>query len=201
MSKPSGRRLFLIDIDETRLREFEGGNFIGIKDDAARFLSQNFHMLDPSCTIIPAVPLHLAFEWATRRLAGMFSIRRIPIPDGVAHSLPHTWQGGHDSLLVSYADFLCPEDCPEPIDRCTVTGKRRGKPLFELLDGLDLPEYPIHVVRSRQMGPGIGGYNAGDLKELQDRILFGGKRKWIVGTACRCHGVLSAMELKPRQHQ
>jgi len=190
-----------VDTDETRLKEFEGGNVVGIKDDAARFLSENFHMLAPSCIIIPAVPLHLAFEWIKRRLAGTFSIRGIPIPHGGARSLPHTWERGEDSLLVSYADFLCPEDCPEPVDRCTVTGKKRGRALFELLNGLEIPEYHIHVVRSRQMGPGIGGYNAGDLRELQDHILSVGKGKWIVGTACRCHGVLSAAELKPRENQ
>ncbi|MBW1999295.1 MAG: hypothetical protein JRJ29_15215 [Deltaproteobacteria bacterium] len=155
-------------------------------------------MLGPSTIIIPALPLHLAFEWLERDLAEKYTPERIEIPEAAKASLPYAWQGKHMSLLASYADFLCPEDCPEPPEHCTVTGEKRAKTLYELLNGLEIPGYYIHVVKSRQMGPGVGGYRVMELKRLKDNILSAGRGKWIIATACKCHGVLSAMELKPR---
>ncbi|MBN2126224.1 MAG: hypothetical protein JW821_18130 [Deltaproteobacteria bacterium] len=118
------------------------------------------------------------------------------MPETIRPHLPHTWKGGEGSLLVSYADFLCPDDCPEPADFCTVTGLKRDVPLYRRLENLEVPEYHIHVVRSRQLAPGLGGYRVEDLARLLARVKDGGKRKWLVGTACRCHGTLSAMEIR-----
>jgi len=187
-----------VDINESRLEEFEGKAVIRIRGDAVDFLTENFHLLAPSTIIVPALPIHLAFEWVKANIAGTYSTSRIEVPEEIKGCLPHAWQGKKKSLLVSYADFLCPEDCLEPEDHCTVTGEQRGKPLFELLDDLEIPGYQVHIVKSRQMGPGVGGYRATELKRLKDSILSKGTGKWIIGTACRCHGVLSAMELEPR---
>ena len=97
--------------------------------------------------------------------------------------------------MVSYADFRCPDDCPEPSDHCTVTGKKRGKPLYKLLGDIALPGFRVHVIRSRQLAPGIGGYSIGDLEGLRERVEGGGNSKWLVGTACKCHGIISAVEV------
>ncbi|MCF8062162.1 MAG: hypothetical protein K9M82_06575 [Deltaproteobacteria bacterium] len=116
-------------------------------------------------------------------------------------ALPHTWIAGDGSLLVSYADFLCPEDCAEPEDGCTVTGEIR-QPLYERLAALEVPGYEVQVIRSRQLAPGLGGYSAGDLRALQARVYDApGRGRWLIGTACRCHGTITGLEVKPESKQ
>jgi 6-phosphogluconate dehydrogenase (decarboxylating) len=34
-----------------------------------------------------------------------------------------------------------------------------------------------------------------DLKELLGKVSEGGEGKWLVGTACKCHGVITAMQV------
>jgi hypothetical protein len=33
------------------------------------------------------------------------------------------------------------------------------------------------------------------LRKLGDRVRRGGEGKWLVATACKCHGTLTAMEI------
>jgi hypothetical protein len=96
---------------------------------------------------------------------------------------------------VSYADFICPDDCPEP-DVCTITGKRREKPLYELLRSLDVG-FRVHIIRSHQLAPGLGGYTVADLKRAAETLAGHRNGKWLVGTACKCHGILTAFEIHP----
>jgi hypothetical protein len=97
-------------------------------------------------------------------------------------------------MLLSLADFLCPDNCPEPAENCTVTGRPRGKPLFARLAGIELPGWSVGVIRSHQLTPGVGGCRVADLLALRERIVKSGGR-WLVATACRCHGALGALEL------
>jgi hypothetical protein len=178
-------------------------SLVGIKDPAVEkilcdgigFLVKNFHFLHPSNTVIPAVPVHLAFEWLKKYLDNDYRVSRIEVPEEIKQFLPHTWEGKEGSLLISQADFSCRDDCPEPADYCTVTGETRGKPLYELLKQLDLPNHRIHIITSRQLAPGLGGYRADDLRKLFGRVRREGMGKWLVGTACRCHGTVTAMEV------
>ena len=123
------------------------------------------------------------------------TVAQVPVPKSFGLPLPHTWDGSEGSLLVSYADFRCPDDCPEPANRCTVTGKARGTPLYRLLAETEPRGFHMHVIRSRQLAPGVGGYRVRDLKELLEKVSEGRKGKWLVGTACKCHGILTAFEL------
>ena len=103
-------------------------------------------------------------------------------------------KGPKGQFYLSMADFLCPDDCPEPADRCTVTGLARGKPMFERLAGLDVPGWHTGVLRSRQLAPGVGGLMTSEMKSLR-RQMAGKKGRWILATACRCHGVVQGFEL------
>jgi hypothetical protein len=190
------RHLLVVDDNEDKLAEVNPGPSIQKFDcDGIDFLFRNFALLHPRNYIVPAIPVHLAFAWLKRHLQTTRVVLRSEIPETILPKLPHTWEGGEGSLLVSYADFICPDDCPEPADYCTVTGLKRGKPLYRLLADLEVPGHLVHVIRSRQLAPGLGGYRAEDLQGLLSRIREGGQSKWLVGTACRCHGVLSAMEV------
>jgi len=196
LSPRRGAPLWVVEKDEEALRSVEHLPVERILQDALSFLVECFHLLHPENIIVPAVPIHLAFEWLRLSTSGAFRVSRIEAPESIKPLVPHAWAGGEGSLLVSYADFRCPDDCPEPADHCTVTGKRRGTPLYALLRGMDLPGYRVHVIRSRQLAPGVGGYKVGDLQELLGRVDSAGEGKWVVATACKCHGVVSAMEVK-----
>ncbi len=167
------------------------------RQDGVEFLVNNLSLLDPATMIVPAVPIHLAAEWLRRTFTPSGAVRIIAVPDYLKESLPHTWITEEGSFLVSYADFLCPEDCPEPEDGCTVTGEIRT-PLYEVFAALNAPGFDVHVIQSRQLAPGLGGYSVKDLQDLRARVLDSGADKCLIGTACRCHGTLTGLDFSPR---
>ena len=152
--------VFVIDIDKESLSGLGSLPVNIVIHDGIDFLVENFHLLDPAHTIVPALPLHLASEWLERHFRGLCSIEEIPVPEEISPLLPYTWPGSGGSLLVSYADFVCPDDCPEP-EYCTTTGEKRYKPLYGLLGDLVLPEFRVHIITSRQLAPGLGGVPGG----------------------------------------
>jgi hypothetical protein len=198
LSSRYGSALWVVDRDEQALTTLDCSRLGCILNEGVLFLITHFHLLRNDNIVVPAVPLHLAFEWLKAYQDKRFVIHPLPVPGKMKPLMPHSWDGRDGSLLVSYADFRCPDDCPEPAHECTVTGKRRGKPMHELLESLSVEGFRVHVIKSRQLAPGVGGYSVGDLKTLQERIESGGEAKWLVGTACRCHGVISAMEVKAK---
>lgn len=142
--------------------------------------------------IVPAVPFHLAHAWVLHRLSGRASARKIPIPHPLP--VPNPLQGRDMDLYASYATFRCPEHCIEPKEACTVTGLPRPSPLYAVLSCLEVPGHWVTGLRSRQLGPGVGGVLAKDLLALFEKVR-GKPGRWILYTACRCHGVLSGLEV------
>ena len=197
LREKSNQKIVIVDKDEKKLAQ-TGGPFVErVMCDGIEFLVDNFHFLSASNTIIPAVPVHLAFEWL-RRCPDLDSrITQVQAPEVLKSFLPHTWTSAEGSLLISYADFLCPDDCPEPAGQCTVTGEKRSTPLYDLLQQLDLVGYEVHVIRSRQLAPGLGGFKVDDLSKLLNRIKKEKTSFWLLGTACRCHGTLTAVQVHP----
>jgi hypothetical protein len=191
--------LVLVDQDQNQLEKITHPVLTKVVCDGVNFLSDHFASLNPSFIIIPAVPLHLAFLWLQKYIQANYNeaiVKGLDVPGAIKNQLPHTWDGLDGSLLISYADFLCPDNCPEPADHCTVTGEKRPKPLYGLLAELDLPGFQSAIIKSRQLAPGIGGYLVADLKELFEKITKRAEGTWLIGTACRCHGVLSAMHIQ-----
>ena len=195
LAKRPGMRIYMVDDHKDTLAKVGGTNIKPIHGDAVEFLLSNAAALSHGAHIIPAVPFHLAYEFAFRVLGTGHRVERIPVPAQLKTSLPHVWQGDHGSLLVSYADFRCPDDCPEP-KFCTVTGQRRDRPLYELLGCIDMEGYKVSIIRSHQMGPGVGGYSMTQLLDMCSLIRSGGPGRWLLGTACKCHGVLSGLEIR-----
>jgi hypothetical protein len=185
--------IFVVDPDEKGLSSVGDLRVKKIHGDGIQFLLHNFHCLKDESTIVPALPVHLAYEWLIRYLAGEMKTEKVSVPE-TSPPLPHACAASEGSTLVSYADFLCPDDCPEPV-HCTVTGKKREQPLYALLRDLRFPPFRVHIVRSHQLAPGLGGYKAGDLREAAERVKKDGARMWILGTACKCHGILTAFEV------
>jgi hypothetical protein len=198
LSNESKAPLFIVDVDKKSLSQLEDLPVKSIEYDGILFLVNHYHLLNPSNTIVPAVPLHLACEWVKGYLKSTRVINMIQVPDDIKPLLPHTWQGSEGSLLVSYADFECPDDCPEP-EYCTVTGERRDNPLHDLLSHVRLPGFKTHVIRSHQLAPGLGGYMVRDLTGLAELLSEAEKGKWLLGTSCRCHGIVTSIEIYQTQ--
>ncbi len=193
LSQKSDAPLFVVDVDENSLSKLERLHATRIRCDGPHFLVKHFHILNPENIIVPAIPVHLAFEWAKCYSEREYQAKQISIPEQIKPYLPHTWWGTDGSLLVSYADFVCPEDCPEP-EYCTVSGEKRDRPLYDLLRGLDFLGFRVHVITSRQIAPGLGGYKVKDLTEAAEKLNRLGK--WLLGTACKCHGILTGLEIR-----
>ncbi|MBM4351312.1 MAG: hypothetical protein FJ106_15645 [Deltaproteobacteria bacterium] len=159
--------------------------------DGVTYLKQFLSVSGKVDYIIPAVPFHLAFEYILSQLKPLGG-KRGKVPD--LTGLPNPMRGKTGDLYTSIADFLCPEDCREPARYCTFTREKREKPLYKLLEDLRGP-FESKVIRSKQLGLGVGGYLSEDLLKIVMEIKKAGAsdRLILISTACRCHSVTSAL--------
>ncbi|MCB2185179.1 MAG: hypothetical protein KQJ78_02095 [Deltaproteobacteria bacterium] len=143
---------------------------------------------------VPAVPRHLLVEWLELTLSGG-GITRHDLPGAWLPALPTVWQDPERTTVVSLAEGLCPDDCPEPPERCTATGRRRGEPLYQRLAAAPTPTGVNRaVLASHQLAPGVGGILLPEVLQLRRQIAaLGGA--WLVATACRCHGLAHHLNL------
>ncbi len=179
----------LVDLDRQCLEKAQSLECKIYAGDGADFLFSRMTRDRGPDWVVPAVPVHLAWEWCRLRL-GKDRLLSWPLPDEIACHLPNSMRGSASQIYVSHADFLCPPNCLEPDDRCTMTGKSRKPDMFEVIAELDVQDIIPFVIQSRQLGPGVGGYAPADLFDLADRIgMHHGT--CLVATACRCHGVIS----------
>jgi len=145
--------------------------------------------------LVPALPRHFLMEWLMLSLKDR-SPRLAEIPRESLPKAAMIHAGRNLEWYLSLADFRCPDDCPEPAGICSHTGLPRGVPMHERLAGISLPGYQTRVLRSRQLAPGVGGLPRPELLELRDTLRQSGDNgNWIIGTACRCHGVVQALRL------
>lgn len=172
-----------------------------LRGDGIEILSDS--KLNPDTWIIPAIPVHVAREWLVKNLLNQnISVEPIPVTEGIHEILPNplSINGRNDLLFVSIADFICPDNCPEPAEKCTHTGKPRPGNLYELIARAISCSWSGLVFRSFQLAPGIGGYPAVYLEEglrtlLELTLTEKTGLPVIIATACRCHGVISAVKL------
>ena len=184
-------KIIIIDKNKKALQKVSRLPIETIISDGIIYLSQLLSEGRKADYIIPAVPLHLAFEFILFQLKPLGGKRRkVPPLSG----LPNSMMGKTGDLYTSLANFLCSEDCPEPAQYCTITKKRRPKPLYQILKDIEGP-FESRVIRSLQLGPGIGGFQPKALLDLLEDIKRkkNSGRSILVSTASRCHGVTSAL--------
>ena len=181
----------LVDPDRDNLLKGKGADRTLELADGVSFLNQRLHRGVGPDWIIPALPIHLAAEWCLVK-TGPERLRRVDIPAEVDALVPNPARDSSGNIYVSHAAFLCPDDCDEPSDICSVTQKQRSRDMFELLGGIDVPRYRSLVIRSYQLGPGIGGYRPRQLYHLLEQIQHAGQAV-LLSTACRCHGVMTGL--------
>ncbi len=156
-----------------------------VSDAAEYVLERREALRDSESWIVPTVPFHLL----ARVAIGMQPDLRLGrLPAALRALLPHAYELDDATICCSYADFVCPDDCAEgPL--CAVTGEQR-KPLFLALEELEVPGSRMRILRSRQLRPGIGGYQARDFFRCIEGIEEGST---LIGTSCRCHAILTAI--------
>jgi hypothetical protein len=169
-----------------------------IREDGIGWLNRTLVPNASVDLIIPAIPVHVAAEWLKLKLKHIFVINTFPIQDSWLTRLPHAMRGTAGQAFVSHADFICPDNCPEPAKVCSHTGKPRPLDLFCMLAGVDVDDVLPIIIRSHQLLPGVGGIYPADLLSALDTVRNNSHRPMMIATACRCHGVVEFMRLKKK---
>ncbi len=180
----------LVDCDAQKLQGWPPGVHTE-HGDGIEFIAHRLEQGEIPSMIVPAAPIHIAFDWIRRTTGDCLQIVPHAVPAAIAARLPNPIHGAEGELYISHADFLCPPDCSEPAKRCTATGRPRPRDMFRMLVEMDTDGYSPVVVRSHQLAPGVGGYRPESLfaaRTAVSRI----NGLVLLATACRCHGVLHA---------
>ncbi len=187
----------VVDIDKAALKEAAGLGFETAPMDAVSFLLLNEKKMSLDDWIVPAVPVHAAYEWVRQKLRREAVFKEIAVPGEIAELLPNPYKGENGQMYLSNAEFECPDDCDEPDEFCTITGKPRPQVMCTSMSSVQVPGFRSVVVVSMQLSPGVGGFQLvsfrhamTDIKAEAGKILF--------GTACKCHGVMHAFEWHPK---
>ncbi|MCF6249395.1 MAG: potassium transporter [Desulfobacula sp.] len=188
-------KILMIDSNEDRLSKKDSLSITYVLQDGIQFLEQNLLPNADVAWIIPCLPVHLAWEWCRRKLGAILIPHALPAE--LETLLPNPLPGKNTDIYVSHADFLCPDNCNEPDIYCTRTKQPRKQDMHALLESLTFRDYQSLVLKSRQLGPGVGGYSPEDLIDFQNKIKKNQKGDLLISTACRCHGVVTGAKLLP----
>ncbi len=189
--KDPDARIILVDSNSDTLHEWKG-QVDTVLADGITFLVRHLNKRDDMAVpdwIVPAIPVHIVFEWIRHTLNKRLDILSVPVPEKLDGLLPNPVRGREGELYMSYATFMCPENCPEPPDVCMATGKPRGTDLYKVLERVTLADYRSVVVRSHQLAPGVGGYQVQALLHARTEVSLSEGRV-LISTACSCHGVM-----------
>ena len=139
--------------------------------------------------IIPALPLHLAYEWLLAALKP--GAHRAAGPARALEGLPGLSEAADKGFVISKARGICPPECDE---RKGCSWSPAGsEPLPETLSRR-AENWPLEIIRSRPLAPGLGGYPRSELDRLLKKTRSRQGRV-MVATACRWHAVIHELEL------
>jgi len=167
-----------------------------IRQDGAAVAAELLQSSRPPAWVVPALPRHFLTDWLKIALPD-FRFQTMAFPREVLPPVASLNKGSAGQYYLSLADFVCPDDCPEPAGRCTVTGLPRKETLFGMLSRLKVPGWQTLVLRSHQLAPGVGGLKSAELKALA-RTIARKPGRFILATACLCHGVTQGLYLEPK---
>ena len=186
----------LVDSDPDTLKQWKG-LVATVLEDGIDFIVRRLNKkggIANSDWIVPAIPVHIAHEWIRLTLDNGLNILSVPVPEALDALLPNPVRGRAGELYVSHATATCPENCCEPPGVCMATGKPRGTELYQLLERVKLADYRWVAVRSHQLAPGVGGYQAKALCNARNEVGRSAGRV-LIGTACSCHGVVHSFQI------
>lgn len=189
----SVNNLTIVEKEITVCRQLGRLGFEAVCMDGIQYLERNLIDTHDPDWIIPAIPLHVAYEWIRTKLSANYEMERITVPNDLIAALPNPIKGKTGQLYISIADFKCPEDCLEPDEICTYTAEPRLMILHEFLKSIQLKDFKSVVIRSHQLAPGVGGYKPEALFEALKEIKAT-QAPVLLCTACSCHGVVDAFK-------
>jgi hypothetical protein len=138
--------------------------------------------------VFPTAPIHIAAELARNKF------KLAPwdeVINCILANLPPSvvLQAGRGTLIVSYnRDKECLEKCASP-EVCPTTHKRKPCTMDKLMKFA----YPAGIILvSYQLAPGIGALRGSELLEFFAQVEE--KDKFVVATACSCHGFFTALK-------
>jgi hypothetical protein len=141
--------------------------------------------------VFPTAPIHIAAELAKSKF------KLAPweeVIDCIIANLPASLilSVGRGNLIVSYnRDKDCLEKCEAP-EVCPSTRKRKPCTMDKLMN-FAYPEGTVLV--SYQLAPGMGALKGSELLEFFAQVEK--KDKFVVATACGCHGFFTALKKVP----
>jgi hypothetical protein len=182
--------LVVVDRDPQALKNLGAKPKEIIEQDALEFLSEHPGLGHE--WIVPAIPVHVAFVWLCQELAKEGSVVPLAVPPIIDDQIPNCLRDSAGAVYASFATFRCPDDCDEPAESCTVTGKYREANMFDIIGQIEVEGYVTRVVRSHQLTRGVGGYRLSVLRSLLGEVRAT-EEDFLVATACRCHAVVNAL--------
>ena len=192
--KMKNSEITFVDKNIDTLQNIPDISYNPVKMDGVDFLVKNLKGIDYPDWILPVIPVHLAYEWIKSKLSEKYRVEPMEIPPEVKRSVPGMINGKNKEIYMSYATFICPDNCPEPLEICSYTGKPRLGILHKALEQIQYKNYRSIIIKSRQLSPGIGGYTPADLYSAMNDITES-KTPVLFSTACRCHGVMNAFTI------
>jgi hypothetical protein len=189
--------LTIVEKEITVCKHIDRLGFEAVCMDGIRYLERNLARAPYPDWIVPAIPLHVAYEWIATKLSKTHDVQKIAVPNDLVTELPHPINAGAGQLYTSIADFKCPENCPEPDEICTYTGEPRLMVLHEFLKSIQRKDVKTVVIRSHQLAPGVGGYTPRALFAALKEIVAA-QGPVLLSTACSCHGIMNTFKLSAR---
>jgi len=188
-------KLTIVDKNNDVCRQVEKCGMKTVCMDGVEYLVQHLKNINYPDWIIPAIPVHVAYEWIRAKIGTSYILKTIPFSQELKMNLPNVIEGKRGEIYLSIANFVCPDNCPEPKDICTHTGKPRPFNLYKKLESSKYDHIRSVVVRSRQLFPGVGGYSPEALFHALD-LIKSSTTSILLSTACKCHGVMHAFKLE-----
>ena len=195
--KHSLNNLTIVEKEMSVCRQLGRLGFEAVCMDGIQYLEHNLAGAADPDWIVPAIPLHTAYEWIRAKMSAKYAIEGIAVPKGLVTELPNPIRAESGQIYISIADFKCPENCPEPDDICTHTGQPRSMILHEFLKSIQLDDFKSVAIRSHQLAPGVGGYKPRALFAALNEI-EAAREPVLLSTACSCHGVIDAFKFSAR---
>lgn len=184
----------IVVVDNQPADDLISTGFSYIQKDCISWFTESFTPGSSISQIIPAVPVHVAAQWIKKKLEmSDTEVSRYPLEDRLLNTLPHPLRLDVSSAALSHADFTCPPYCNEPKETCTVTGKKRPEPLYNILEAVQCDEIVPVILRSRQFAPGVGGFFSEDLWNILRSVQAKPETPLLLGTACKCHGIIDGI--------
>jgi hypothetical protein len=196
-SREPGSSLMIVEKNPSNCEILQSQGYDVICTDGIIYLDRKLVTRDQPDWIIPAIPVHVAFEWIKVRLIRKYKVQTIPISHRLDSQLPNPLHAEAGRRYISNADFICPDNCSEPEEICTHTGEPRPRILNAYLKNIEFSNFRSVVICSRQLFPGVGGYTPHALFQALHETEQS-RHPILLSTACRCHGVLDAFRLSDK---